>query len=154
MATPIVSGAVALMLQQNSSLTPDQVKARLMKTAWKGVGQFTSSHDSLGNLYNNEYDLFTYGAGYLDIDAALGNTDLATGVALSPTAVNTNGSLVRSSNTTRLRISPAAALFGAPLPWFGATRWFGVQTQFSSHFGSVGRHQRCLGGNLRCPATA
>ena len=94
MATPIVSGAVALMLQQNSALTPDQVKARLMKTAWKGVGQYTSSHDSLGNLYSNEYDLFTYGAGYLNVDAALANTDLATGVALSQTAVqNSNGSV-------------------------------------------------------------
>ena len=87
MATPVVSGAVALMLQQNSALTPDQVKSRLMKTAWKGFGQYTSSHDSLGNLYNNEYDLFTYGAGYLDVDSALGNTNLATGIALSPTAV-------------------------------------------------------------------
>src|SRR6202045_2240334 len=35
MATPAVSGAVALMLEQNISLTPDQVKARLMKTAYK-----------------------------------------------------------------------------------------------------------------------
>src|SRR5208337_3033041 len=87
MATPVVSGAVALMLQQNPSLTPDQVKARLMKTAWKGFGRFTYSHDGRGNQYNNEYDLFTYGAGYLDINAALGNTDLATGVALSKTAV-------------------------------------------------------------------
>jgi serine protease AprX len=87
MATPLVSGAVALMLQQNSSLTPDQVKARLMKTAWKSFGQFTSSTDQFGNLYNNEYDIFTYGAGYLDIDAALGNTNLSAGVALSPTAV-------------------------------------------------------------------
>ena len=43
MAAPVVSGAVALMLQQNPSLTPDQVKARLMKTAWKGFGQYTSS---------------------------------------------------------------------------------------------------------------
>ena len=94
MATPIVSGAVALMLQQNPSLTPDQVKARLMKTAWKGVGQFTFSHDHLGNIYNNEADLFTYGAGYLNIYAALGSTDLATGLALSPTAVlNSNGSV-------------------------------------------------------------
>ena len=35
MATPAVSGAVALLLQKNPNLTPDQVKARLMKTAYK-----------------------------------------------------------------------------------------------------------------------
>src|SRR6202158_2455310 len=87
MATPLVSGAVALMLQQNPSLTPDQVKARLMKTAWKGFSPYTESTDDHHNHYSNQYDIFTYGAGYLDIDAALNNTDLATGVALSPTAV-------------------------------------------------------------------
>ena len=101
MAAPVVSGAVALMLQQNSALTPDQVKARLMKTAWKGFGQYSSSSDSFGNFYNNEYDLFTYGAGYLDIDAALGNTNLATGVALSPTAVfNAKNNTVTVTNTS------------------------------------------------------
>jgi serine protease AprX len=35
MATPAVAGAVALILQEQNSLTPDQVKARLMKTARK-----------------------------------------------------------------------------------------------------------------------
>jgi serine protease AprX len=114
MATPIVSGAVALMLQQNSALTPDQVKARLMKTAWKGIGQYTYSHDSHGNLYNNEYDLFTYGAGCLDIDAALGNTDLATGLALSQTAVMGSGS-VTVKNTT-----PDSVFAGSSVVW-GAT---------------------------------
>ncbi len=112
MATPIVSGAVALMLQQSPSLTPDQVKARLMKTAWKSMGQFSYSHDFFGNLYNNEYDLFTYGAGYLDIDAALGNTDLATGLALSPTAVpNANGS-VTIKNTV-----PGSIFGGMSVVW-------------------------------------
>jgi len=33
MATPICSGVAAQMLQQNSTLTPDQVKARLKQTA-------------------------------------------------------------------------------------------------------------------------
>src|SRR5208282_5663267 len=113
MAAPIVSGAVALMLQQNPSLTPDQVKARLMKTAWKGIGQFTYSHDSLGNLYNNEYDLFTYGAGYLDINAALANTDLATGVALSPTAVfNASTNTVTIANTV-----PDSVFAGSSVVW-------------------------------------
>jgi serine protease AprX len=112
MATPVVSGAAALLLQQNPALTPDQVKARLMKTAWKGVGQYTYSHDSYGNLYNNEYDLFTYGAGYLDIDSALANTDLATGVALSPTAVfNSNGS-VTVTNTSSSAFSGTSVVWG------------------------------------------
>src|SRR4029077_21230898 len=44
MATPAVSGAVALMPQQNSSLTPDQVKARLMKTAYKHFPQSSISY--------------------------------------------------------------------------------------------------------------
>jgi len=35
MATPVVSGAAALVLQRNPSLSPDQVKAILMKTASK-----------------------------------------------------------------------------------------------------------------------
>jgi len=125
MATPIVSGAVALMLQQNSSLTPDEVKARLMKTAWKGVGQFTSSHDSLGNLYNNEYDLFTYGSGYLDIDSALGNTDVATGVALSPTAVlNSNGTVTITDTTLDATFAGSSVVWGATsVVWGKSVVW-------------------------------
>lgn len=124
MATPIVSGAVALMLQQNSSLTPDQVKARLMKTAWKGFGQFTSSHDYLGNLYNNEYDLFTYGAGYLDIDNALGNTDLATGVALSPTAVDNNGVVSIVNTTLDSNFTGSSVVWGATsVVWGNSVVW-------------------------------
>jgi serine protease AprX len=118
MATPLVSGAVALMLQQNPSLTPDQVKAALMLTAWKGVGQFTSSHSSIGTLFSNEDDIFTYGAGYLDVDAALGNTQLATGLALSPTAVaNANGT-VTLVNTT------PDSLFGGDSVVWGSTSIF------------------------------
>ena len=113
MATPIVSGAVAQMVQQNQNLTPDQIKARLMKTAWKGFGQFTSSEDYSGNLYNNEYDIFTYGAGYLDINAALGNTNLASGIALSPTAVfNPSTDVVTIVNT-----APDSNFSGSSVVW-------------------------------------
>jgi serine protease AprX len=124
MATPIVSGAVALLLQQNSALTPDQVKARLMKTSWKSIGQFTYSHDNWGNMYNNEYDLFTYGAGYLDINAALGNTDLATGVALSPTAVfNSNGS-VTVTDTSSSAFGGTSVVWGATsVVWGKSVVW-------------------------------
>jgi serine protease AprX len=127
MAAPVVTGTVALMLQQNPSLTPDQVKARLMKTAWKGIGQFTYSHDCRGNLYNNEYDLFTYGAGYLDIDAALGSTDLATGVALSQTAVlNSNGSVTVTNTTPDSVFAGSSVVWGANSVVWGESVVWGI----------------------------
>ena len=41
MATPMVSGSAALLLQKDPSLTPDTVKARLMKTATKNFPPFS-----------------------------------------------------------------------------------------------------------------
>src|SRR6266568_2501024 len=88
MATPVVSGAAALLVQAQPKLTPDQVKARLMKTAYKAFPSTSTTVDPLtGAIYVSEYDIFTVGAGYLDIGAALANSDVATGNALSPTAV-------------------------------------------------------------------
>ncbi len=61
MAAPMVTGAVALLLQDEPDLTPDQVKFRLMATArtdWAG------------------YDPVHAGAGYLDIYAAVHGTTL------------------------------------------------------------------------------
>ena len=88
MAAPMVSGAAALLLQKDPSLTPDQVKARLMKSASKSFPTVSTFLDPVtGMTYISQYDIFTIGAGYLDIPAALANTDAAIGSALSPTAV-------------------------------------------------------------------
>ena len=73
MAAPVVSGAVALMLQAQPTLTPDTIKARLMVSA-----------DKWGHA-NGQMDALTFGAGYLNIPAALTSTIVATGPALSPT---------------------------------------------------------------------
>ena len=87
MATPVVSAAAAMMLQKTPSLTPDQVKARLMKTARKALQLYTTGVDSVSRIaYNNQSDVFAVGAGYLDVNAALANTDLAMLPALSPVA--------------------------------------------------------------------
>jgi serine protease AprX len=87
MATPVVSGAVADILQGQSSLTPDQVKARLMKTAYKQFPLSSTAVDPVtGQTFTSQYDIMTIGAGYLDLASALANHDVATGTALSPTA--------------------------------------------------------------------
>jgi serine protease AprX len=85
MAAPAVSGAVALLLEAQPSLTPDQVKARLMKTAYKTFPQSSTYTDpATGITYTDQYDVFTVGAGYLDIQAALQSTEVSAGVAKSP----------------------------------------------------------------------
>jgi serine protease AprX len=63
MSAPVVTGAVALLLQDEPTLTPDQVKYRLMATAnktWAG------------------YNATTAGAGYLDAYAAIYGTSTQT----------------------------------------------------------------------------
>src|SRR5438067_419890 len=88
MATPVVSGAAALLIQQNPNLTPDQVKARLMKTASKNFpASSTVTDPTTGITYTDYYDIFTIGAGYLDVAAALSSNDTADASAVSPTAV-------------------------------------------------------------------
>ena len=114
MAAPMVSGTAALMLQQNPALTPDQVKARLMKTAYKTFPAFSTATDpATGVTYTSQYDIFTVGAGYLDVQAALSNTDLApstSGSAMSPSvAVNTSGDVY--------------IVAGSSIIWGGSVTW-------------------------------
>jgi serine protease AprX len=89
MATPVVAAGAALMIQSNPNITPDTIKARMMKTAWKGYPAHGNSfgRDVKGNSYMSQYDAFTIGAGYLDIQAALGDSTSVNGGAVSPTVV-------------------------------------------------------------------
>jgi serine protease AprX len=87
MATPVVAGAAAILIQQNPNITPDQVKARLMKTAGKTLPLYSTATDFWTLMsFSNQSDIFTVGAGELDLNRALTNTDLVDLPALSPTA--------------------------------------------------------------------
>src|SRR5579859_5009153 len=88
MATPVVSGAAALLIQQQPSITPDQVKAKLMKTATKALNLYSTGISAKDmQRFNNQSDIFTVGAGYLNIFAALASHDMASMPALSPAVV-------------------------------------------------------------------
>ncbi|WP_309721144.1 S8 family peptidase, partial [Armatimonas sp.] len=88
MAAPVVSGAAALLLQQDPKLTPDAIKARLMLSA-----------DKLGS------DPTAYGAGLLNIPAALNNRAQPTVYARSPV-------LSLNSSRTRVRVDVSKAIWG------------------------------------------
>lgn len=79
MAAPMVGGAAAILLGREPGLSPDTVKARLMlmKTAPKAFPLSSIATDATtGKVYPSVYDLFTVGAGYLDIAAALNKSRL------------------------------------------------------------------------------
>ncbi len=118
MATGVVSGAVADLLQANPALTPDQAKARLMKTANKSFPQYSSVYDpSTGITYPSQYDVFTVGAGYLDLAAAMTNTDVALLPAKSPTVA------YDSSSQSVYFVNDSASVWGSSSLWGSASVW-------------------------------
>jgi serine protease AprX len=122
MATGVVSGAVADLLQARPLMTPDQVKARLMKTASKTFPASSSVYDAASGItYTSQYDIFTVGAGYVDLAAALASTELSSGTSLSPTAVY-------DSNTGNVYLtSDSSAVWGTKQAWSGPAVWGSTQ---------------------------
>jgi serine protease AprX len=128
MAAPMVSAAAALLLQRDPSLTPDAVKARLMKTATKTFApQNTVCDPSIGQCFTVQNDIFTVGAGYLDVWAALNCTDALAGPALSPIARfdATTGkvSIVHAIIAEPSLIGAYSALWGSTALWGSSAIW-------------------------------
>jgi len=131
MATPAVVGAAALLLQEQSTLTPDQVKARLMLSATKltaAFGLFSTSAwvPHLSQNFTSTYDLFSAGSGLLNVQAATSSTVLApatVGSALSPTAVyNVQANTVSMvyGNST---VAPISVVWGSSVVWAPSVVW-------------------------------
>jgi len=123
MATPVVAGAAALMLQKDPTLTPDTIKARMMKTAWKGYPQSSWGYDIWGLGYLSQYDIFTIGAGYLDVYSALQNGDVASGSTASPVAVY-NPATGQATLSTSSTVSYGNTItWGSSIVWGNSIVW-------------------------------
>jgi len=78
MAAPMVSASIALLLQDEPTLTPDQVKYRLMTTANKSWAGYTTARS---------------GAGYLDVYAAVvATTTQSANTGILPSRLLSTGS--------------------------------------------------------------
>ena len=132
MAAPVVAGAAALLLQANPNLTPDTVKARLMLSADKWVAPDGTS------------DALTYGAGYLNIPAALLSTVTATLPALSPT-LTANGDGTLSLVMDRAAWG-SADLSGSRAAW-GSGLWGTGITDLRAAWGSSVNSDRAAWGS-------
>jgi serine protease AprX len=127
MATPVVAGSVALLLQQHSTLTPDQVKARLMHSAYKmGLTSSSAWVPHLSQTFTDFYDLFSVGSGLLNVQAAMSDTATApptVGSALSPTAVfnsqNNSVSLVYGNSA----VASNSVVWGSSVVWGTSVVW-------------------------------
>lgn len=125
MATPVVSAAAVYLLDKNPSLTPDQVKAKLMKSAWRGFPSTMSTYDpATKQTYTASHDAFTIGAGQVDLWAAYNNSDNlsgAAGYAASPVAYyDATSKSVKLSMTSPLGTSLIwgdNSLFATSLIW-------------------------------------
>ena len=101
MAAAVVSGAAALLIGENPSITPDRLKYALVATARDGV----------------DPDVMTVGAGVVDIDAARTAPDGVANVGLDRS--NGMGSLALSRGTVKVRTQGLFGLLGVVL---GATQ--------------------------------
>ena len=114
MAAPVVAGTAALMLQADPSQDPDTVKLRLMASARK------SWNPSL-----TDRDLFSWGAGLVDVPAAIASSLRASDWAASPTVVRgeAEGSLTFSSTVIQDAPRTGLVLWENTVVWGDLMLW-------------------------------
>jgi serine protease AprX len=127
MATPVVSGAVALLVQQNGNLTPDQVKALLMQSTNSSFPTSTVvSVPSLDETFTEYYDAFSVGSGLLNVQSALSDNSLApsnVGAALSPYVVYNSSSGSVSMVKGNSNVPAKSVVWGSSKAWSWWAIW-------------------------------
>jgi serine protease AprX len=130
MATPVVSGSVALLLQQNGNMTPDQVKARLMQTTYSSFPTSTVvTVPALDESFTEYYDIFSVGSGLLNVQAALNDTSLApsnVGAALSPYVTYNSSTGAVSLVDGNSSVPARSVVWGSSRAWAFSNIWNNV----------------------------
>ena len=97
----------------------------MMKSAWKGYPVNSWGYDNWGHGFFSQYDVFTIGAGYLDIYAALRNTDVVNGGAPSPVAVFNPATGKVSLNNSQSITWGDSITWGSSILWGNSIVWGG-----------------------------
>lgn len=147
-ATAATSGAIALLLQREPGLTPDQIKHRLRSTAAMGpVGDpnvdgagaldVYAASRSLSMLSANVGVARSLGTGTIDADRGTLTLEVATGLA-DPVYSLLTGSLTAQNllmNSAEFIASPWTATSWADSQWAG-TRWYGTRWYGTRWYGT------------------
>ena len=139
MASPVVAGAVALMLQANPALTPNAVKAILQYTSQQYRG----------------YDALTQGAGFLN---AAGAVQMARAFAMSAVAAGDptwTRKIIWANHRIRGGVlSPAANAWAADVTWGDARTPGGALIEWGSDWGATCADSLCSSFDWGSPSAA
>ena len=140
MATPVVAGTVALMLQANPALTPNAVKAIL---------QYTSQHYS-------GYDALTQGTGFVNAEGAV---QLARGFADPSVTVTDDQSWTRriiwaNHLIARGTLDPSANAWSNDVVWGDPRTPAGELIQWGDGWGASCADSLCSSMNWGSPSSA
>jgi serine protease AprX len=121
MATPVVAGAAAMAFQSASWMTPDQVKAAMMYSAYKSFPASSVAVDPVtGISYTSYYDIFTVGAGELNIQAGDQMTSAPPAVSAKSPSVSWNSS---TGKVTMSGVSGSNVVWGTNVVWGSNVVW-------------------------------
>lgn len=130
-ATAAVSGAVALLLENDPSLDPPTVKARLLASARTlsqgSAGRQTLVHGMFPSPYVDATGPQTYRFGWGPESAGAGALDVAAALAATGTAVQAPSPRVlrNSLQAGALAIEEVGTLWGGTSPWSTSVLWEG-----------------------------
>ena len=161
------------MLHKDWSLSPDTIKARLMRSATKSFPSYSVATEPATGTFTTQYDIFSVGAGYLDITAALNDSesvDSGSTAASPPAVFDTTSNTVRVVNTEYGYLGQSchlgkcgdlgecgglgidyfvdgqAAMWGSSALWGSAAMWGQARCKATPPSGAVQRY----GARARC----